>query len=135
MSYAQADRYYYEGRTSIRLNAEGTVTIWNHNCTPEIFTKELPPNGVIYVNSESGASSNMFDQKSGNVFISGTLDGRLTVAAANDIYVTGYDPTVYNFSSSPVTNGIFYKDTKFNLDTTTGDVTFPNDVEEDEESC
>ena len=33
-----------------------------------------------------------FDPRYGNVSVSGELDGELTIAAANDIYITGYDP-------------------------------------------
>ena len=29
----------------------------------------------------------------GNIFVSGNLSGRLTIASANDIYITGHDPT------------------------------------------
>lgn len=130
MSYAQAGDYYYEGRTGIRLNANGTITVWNLNKTPNIMTRPLPTNGVIYVNEKSGASStNKFNENNGNVFISGTLDGRLTVAAKRDIYVTAYDPTKYNWNNRVLTNaepskyGLVYKDTTFSLDTTTGVVT------------
>lgn len=125
MSYGKADEgYYYEGRTSILLNSDGTITVWNPNHTPTKQTLALPENGVIYVNEKSGYNySNKFDTDNGNVFISGVLDGRLTVAAKHDIYVTGYDPTVSSLSSASATNGITYKDTTFSLNTTTGAIT------------
>lgn len=124
MNYAKTGGYYYEGRTSIRLNSDGTITVWNPNYTPATVTRNLPSNGVIYVNERSGANYNdKFDTDNGNVFISGVLDGRLTVAAQKDIYVTGYDPTASSLTGASVTDGIKYKDTKFNLDTTTGVVT------------
>ncbi len=125
MSYGKSSEgYYYEGRTSIRLNNNGTITVWNPNDSPATKTVPLPKNGVIYVNERSGASkTNTFDTNSGNVFISGVLDGRLTVAAKNNIYITGYDPTVSNLNSAAATNGILYKDTSFSLNTSTGKLT------------
>ena len=133
MNYAVSGGYYYEGRTSIRLNADGTITVWNPNRTPSLETRNLPANGVIYVNEKAGASANKFDSDNGNVFISGILDGRLTVAAKNDIYITGYDPTVNNLTSSTATNGIQYKDTAFNLDTASG-VVMVNEIAGDTET-
>lgn len=61
---------------------------------------DLPKNGVIYVNGNTGDngdnSSNRnvykFDRDYGNVFVSGQLDGRLTICAANDLFITGHDP-------------------------------------------
>ena len=125
MSYGMSSEgYYYEGRTSILLNTNGTITVWNPNYTPAIKTLPLPDNGVIYVNEKSGTNySDKFDKDNGNVFISGVLDGRLTVAAKHDIYITGYDPTVSNLNSASVTNGITYKDTMFSLNTSSGVLT------------
>lgn len=95
---AQNSGYYYNGRTSIRLNADGTVTIRHKNNPSE--TKPLPANGVIYVDGTTGSESQKFNESIGNAFVSGTLKGKLTIAAANDIYITGYDSTDYNFSSA-----------------------------------
>lgn len=60
---------------------------------------ELPANGVIYVDGATGSgntgglsSERKFDISLGNVFVSGKLDGRLTIAAANNIYITAHDP-------------------------------------------
>lgn len=117
---AQTGGYYIEGRTSIMMNDDGTITIWNpKGKNPEnrtsAYTCDLPANGVIYVNDSGSGSSNRFDENAGNVFISGTLKGRLTVASSRDIYITDYNPTIYRFNtalSSP-TNGVQYKDVKF----------------------
>ena len=38
------------------------------------------------------SSERKFDISLGNVFVSGKLDGRLTIAAANNIYITAHDP-------------------------------------------
>lgn len=120
MNYAKPDGYY-EGRTCIRLNADGTITVWNPNHTPAYETRAIPANGVIYVNERAGANyNNKFDPDNGNVFISGILNGKLTVAAKKDIFITGYDPTESNHQTAAVTNGIRYKDTSFMLDTATG---------------
>lgn len=123
MSYAISDDYYYTGRTRIRLNSNGTITILNLNRTPNLETRDIPTNGVIYVDGTTVTASNKFSSGAGNVFISGVLDGRLTVAASNDIYVTGYDPISNTFSEATATNGIRYNGTGFNLNTTTGTIT------------
>lgn len=127
MSYGKAaDGYYYEGRTSILLNSNGTITVLNKNTTPNKKTLPLPANGVIYVNERAGANNNQkFNENNGNVFISGKLNGKLTVAAKNDIYITGYDPTevVFSTAKGKITDGITYKDTTFSLNPATGVVT------------
>lgn len=113
-NYAETGGYYYEGRTSIRLNSNGTITVWNP--VSDIFeTRPLPSNGVIYVNEKSGGSSNRFDEKAGNVFVSGTLKGRLTIGASNNIYITDFDPTRENLSSATETNGVTYATTDFSF--------------------
>lgn len=120
---AQNGGYYYNGRTSIRLNADGTVAIRNPNVNggnPQ--TLPLPANGVIYVDGATGNASQKFNTNLGNAFVSGTLKGKLTIAAANEIYITGYDPTDYTFSSarnkptgggSGGNGGVIYASTSF----------------------
>ncbi len=106
---AQANGYYYEGRTCIMVDGD-QLHIRNQNGL--VVTKSLPENGVIYVDSLGGSSK--FGYNSGNVFISGELNGRLTVASENNIYITGYDPTngedPYNLDSDDYTGGITYLD-------------------------
>ncbi len=126
MNYAKANGYIYEGRTSIRLNSGGTITVWNPKSNSNSVTRPLPPNGVIYVNGTSTTdASKRYNQDVGNVFISGVLNGRLTVASANDIYVTDYDPIYNKFSDAKnhETNGISYSDTDFTVNTSTGEIT------------
>mgnify|MGYP001007978159 FL=1 len=61
---------------------------------------DLPANGVIYVNGSTGDNGEnshnryvyKFDRDFGNVFVCGQLDGKLTIAAANDLFITGHDP-------------------------------------------
>ncbi len=59
----------------------------------------LPKNGVIYVDGETGGGTTGNSARTGkmapdlgNVFVSGILDGQLTIAVANDIYIVGHDP-------------------------------------------
>lgn len=119
-NYAQ-EPYIFDGRTSIRLNENGTMTVLNPNETPNTQTLALPSNGVVYVNDRSGASNtDKFDEDNGTVFISGKLNGKLTIAVKRDIYITGYDPTIEDFESAPRTNGISYVHTKFTLDIANG---------------
>jgi len=110
MSFAIADGTRYTGITRILLHDDGKITIRNRN-NPTITLDGPPPNGVIYVNGTTVNGANKFAENAGNVFISGTYRGRLTVGSSNDIYVTAYDPTQDLFSDSTVTNGITYNPT------------------------
>ncbi len=62
-----------------------------------------PPSGVIYINGSFTTNlldnSHKWDPSYGNAFVSGTVHGQLTIASANDIYITPYDPT-HPFSQS-----------------------------------
>lgn len=107
---AKKGGYYYEGRTCIHINGNELV-IRNKNDAAE-RSKPLPANGVIYVDGGTGGK---WDNNTGNVFVSGTLDGRLTIAAANDIYITAWDPTnweepIGNVPRGTYTGGLYYKD-------------------------
>ncbi|MFZ5897817.1 MAG: hypothetical protein ACOYU7_01305, partial [Bacillota bacterium] len=113
---AQLNGYYYNGRTCIYINGD-QLTIRNQTGTPVV--RPLPPNGVIYVDGTSNPDESRTDKwnlSRGNVFVSGTLNGRLTIAAANNIYITGRDPTNFNYSSATVTGGVQYADSDFNPD-------------------
>ncbi|HNX27975.1 MAG TPA: hypothetical protein PKN87_00995 [Syntrophomonadaceae bacterium] len=64
----------------------------------------LPNNGVIYVDGSTGEGNSegllgdytqavsKYDYALGNVFVSGKLNGRLTIAAANKIFITAHNP-------------------------------------------
>lgn len=84
----------------------------------------LPTNGVIYVDGRStnempGAISK-FNPDNGNVFVSGELTGRLTIAAAKDIFIAAHDTCDWKrpswnpnwYMSKP---GVTYKNTTFDL--------------------
>lgn len=86
---AQVDGYYYYGETIIYLNSDGTLTIDNNDNTGQstgpVGTCFLPSNGVVYVDGVVGQKGN---KNNGDIYIEGELSGRLTVASANNIYVT-----------------------------------------------
>lgn len=90
--------YIFQGRTCINLN-ETSMTIRNKNGSS--ITKSIPENGIIYVKGQTG--NNKWGLDTANVFVSGILDGRLTIAAENDIYITGTDPTNWETVPSALT--------------------------------
>ena len=110
-SFAQNDGHYYTGRTSIFLHDDG-IMIRNQDGERK-GPLNIPRNGVIYVDVGAKGATGKFNTDSGNAFVSGTLNGKLTIAAANDIYITGWDPTKYNFDEADETNGISYGNTTF----------------------
>jgi hypothetical protein len=63
----------YTGNTTILLNSDGTMNLTNSGHTYNNMS--LPVNGALFVNR-------------GNLNISGTLSGRLTVGASGDIIIT-----------------------------------------------
>lgn len=113
---AQKSGLYLQGRTCIYLDGD-KIIYTNHKDPDPIKRAEIPKtlkpgddlypaNGVIYVDNLGGSSK--WDLKRGNAFISGKLSGRLTVAAANDIYITGSNPTNYSTSSKGYSEGGIY---------------------------
>ena len=126
LSRAIDNGYVYTGRTLIRLNSDGTITTRNPNRNSgNSETRPLPNNGVLYVsgNTDSGFNpngSNRFNIDMGNVFVSGVLQGQLTIGAQNSIFIAGRDPTNYTYSTATVFNGVTYAGTGFTLDTNTG---------------
>lgn len=93
---AQVGGYYYYGETTIVLNSTGMATITNTDNTGQTKgpkgTVVLPGNGVIYVDGVVGTKGN---KNNGDVYISGELSGRLTVASSNNIYIKD-DLTYHN---------------------------------------
>jgi hypothetical protein len=86
--------YKYTNRTCIYMDGS-TLYIRNVNTSnDDKITRMLPSSGVIHVN--------------GDVFISGKLDGRLTVVAEGNIFITWKDPTNFSYSSATATGGITY---------------------------
>lgn len=106
---AQNGGHYYNGMTAIYLrgNVYDVRTYnrntgrWYFNGVPYTFESgsdskpntpslPLPANGVIFVD---GSGTTQWNRGTGDLYISGQLNGRLTIAAANDIFITGWDPT------------------------------------------
>ena len=87
----------YNGKTTIRFNSTGTMTVTNslvNSGNPQ--TRALPGNGVIYVANRTGGcgtvpppSNANYSEPStcGNLYISGTYTSSMTLAAQNDIIV------------------------------------------------
>ena len=117
--WAEKDNMVFKGRTCIYLDGDN-VKIRNGN-SREINTYSISKNiknGVIYVegNEKSiyGNFSDKFNLSDANVFVSGTLKGRLTIAAGNNIYITAIDPTKWDIPDRFTDKGIKYYGTKFN---------------------
>lgn len=129
MTRAKTNGYYFEGRTSIMMNPDGTLDIWCVkgtnpngenptlvNTTDVLYNCPLPENGVIYVNVHGSGNdtSGTFNENAGNAFVSGKLSGRLTIASNQDIYITDYNPTKkYYNQRGPETNGVTYANIDF----------------------
>lgn len=117
-SWAILDGYYYTGRTSILLKSDGNLVIKNKDSAA--VTRSIPTNGVIYV--DGGDDGTKWGLNNGNAFVSGTLNGKLTIVASNDIYITGKDPTNYTYTSATATQGIVYENTNFSGGNITDDM-------------
>lgn len=108
--WAEKDGMVFYGRTCIYLDGDN-VKIRNQN-SDTIITKSISkdiPNKVIYVDKETSeevkGGTGKFGIKSGNVFVSGKLKGRLTIGAEDSIYITYSDPTEwYDYDPSDVYN-------------------------------
>lgn len=78
---ARRDGFYYFGRTTVNLYSGGKMLVTNYNrrsTGPTRRRVSLPANGVVYV-----------DGSRGDVYVRGTLNGKLTIAAYRNIYITG----------------------------------------------
>lgn len=116
--WAEKDNMVFYGRTCIYLNGD-EIKIRNQN-SDEIITKSLKndiSNAVIYVDKVPDSDKSVkggtgkFGIRSGNVFISGELDGKLTIGAEDSIYITYTDPTEW-YDYDP--NDIYDKNNKPN---------------------
>jgi hypothetical protein len=109
-AYNNGTNYCYYGRTKIKLLSSGQIEVTNNNPsnTGVTGTVNIPTSGVIYVdgNTTPPKTSPTDTEKygtanhnNGDVFVKGTLRGRLTVAAKNDIFIFGnitYNNTTAN---------------------------------------
>lgn len=116
MTQAQYQGYYYQGRTCIFIDGD---QLRIRNQAGDIEVRPLPSNGVIYVNGTVDYDEDRGEKwqlDKGNVFIAGELDGRLTVAAANNIYVCAKDPTDYDYWTAEWAGGVRYANEDFDPD-------------------
>ncbi|MGJ0848607.1 hypothetical protein ACR77J_18210 [Tissierella praeacuta] len=93
--WAEKDNMVFKGRTCIYLDGNN-IKIRNGNDPIDkikIISVSSIKNKVIYVEKAEGGGTGKFDVKAGNIFISGELKGKLTIAAENNIYITYDDPT------------------------------------------
>jgi len=81
-----------QGDTTIVLNANGTMNVTNSDKGWNNHNMALPANGALFVDTKNG--------KGGNLTISGSLSGRLTVGAARDVYL----PSSLVYANDPRTN-------------------------------
>jgi hypothetical protein len=104
-AYNNGTNYCYYGRTKIKLLSSGQIEVTNNNPanTGITGTVSIPSSGVIYVDGittppkTSPTDSEKYggiNHNNGDVFVRGTLNGRLTIAAKNNIFIFG--PTTYN---------------------------------------
>lgn len=94
-TWAGSNGMVFKGRTCIYLN-KNEIKIRNGNDSEaDIKTYYINDikNKVIYVEKQPGGGTGTFDIRAGNIFISGSLEGRLTIAAENNIYITYDNPT------------------------------------------
>ncbi len=108
---AIAKGHYYNGMTTIFLK-DDKYDVHYFDSKSGTWKDEkdinLPSNGVIYID---GSQTTQWDRRTGDAYISGRLKGELTVASANDIYITGYNPTIFNVNNlGSSTGGLTYKD-------------------------
>lgn len=89
-----------------------------------------PSNGVIYVDGGTSSNYNYNTSKCsrtlGNVFVSGEMQGQLTIACSNDIFITAWDPTDWRnpwkngdskaFSSFSKPGGVYYTSSSTDFD-------------------
>ena len=118
--WAKRDGTVFYGRTCIYLNGD-KISIKDNK--GEEKTISIPKNKVIYVDGDKTGDRNKFGLDVGNVFVSGELKGQLTIAAANNIYITYDDPTNWDEpifiegEKCPTKGGITYYGTDFKPDT------------------
>ncbi len=102
--------YKFSGKTIIVLKSGSPNTMTVTNNKGETSTKNFPSTGVIYAeNSSSGGcgkyspygTSYTSDTGCGNIYVQGSYTESLTIAAANDIIVTGNLTTSAESSGKP----------------------------------
>jgi len=109
--------FYNKGRTCIYLHdGKYDIVYYNGSGFTSLKDQPIPSDGVIYIDgttpsykiTQRPAYDSKYDPQAGNVFVSGQLTGQLTIAAANDIYITDRDPTNTNYDNATITTGLTY---------------------------
>jgi len=85
------------GASKVTFNPTGTITVTgnvvNSNCVTTTSynntTIKEPANGVVYVQSTSKVPACKSGAQDGNVTVQGTVSGQLTVAADQNVYLSG----------------------------------------------
>jgi hypothetical protein len=96
------------GASTIIFNPAGTVTVTgnvvNSSCTSTTkynnTTISIPTNGVIYVQSTSTIPNCHSSAQDGNATVQGTVNEQLTVAADQNVYISGN----VQYNNNPITN-------------------------------
>lgn len=109
---ADDDGCVFNGPAFININGS-TLTIkiqTDGNDTSQNISIPDLANGVIYVQGNTGNTK--WAPGIANAYVSGVLDGRLTIVAENDIYITASNPTNWgNPGNTPAaTGGVTYWD-------------------------
>lgn len=119
--YLDQGKYYFP--TKAACGGFPTYTTSFKQLRSNYGSIDYPSNGVIYVDGGPSSSytynTSKFDTSLGNVFVSGQMQGQLTIACSNDIFITSYDPTDWrnpwkNGDSSPFFSfskpgGVYYR--------------------------
>ncbi|MDP3787562.1 MAG: hypothetical protein Q8R05_08505 [Candidatus Omnitrophota bacterium] len=88
---AVQDGLHLTGPTTIVLNADGTMNVTNSHENWVNQNMPLPANGALFVTGAQGGD---------NLWISGTLNGQLTVGTNRDLVITNN----ITYNTNPVTN-------------------------------
>lgn len=87
----------FTGNTTITLNANGTMNVTNANDGYNNTNMAIPANGAIFV--QNRVQGNKIKEY-GDVNVSGTLNGRLSIGANDDVIIAGN----IQYNSNPQTN-------------------------------
>lgn len=89
--------YQFSGRTWIRFNSDGTMTVTNATMGLTDASLPQPTNGEIYVANSASGCPTPYDplnpygaaQSCGDAYVQGTYTKSMTVGSANDVVITG----------------------------------------------
>ena len=77
------------GPTTIVLNSNGTINVTNTNAGYSNRNMPLPANGAVFVENRSYTVGRRTYTDYGDVTVNGTMNGRLSIGANNDIIIGG----------------------------------------------